>query len=180
MNCDKFPDAGAPLSAPKGPLEMLSRLQARTLQQCATLRRLGEYLAECGSDEQSRRAAETVLRYFDTCPPQYFGDEEEDLFPALIESMAGSDAVCLNELTAAMVQQHRALEAMWAGIRKELAAVVGQQAASLDNARVEVFATLYRSHIEREQTELLPMAERLLTEEATQRLWASMQARHEI
>lgn len=178
MNCDKLPDAGAALSAPKGPLEMLSRLQARTLQQCATLRRLGEYLAECGSDEQSRRAAETVLRYFDTCPPQYFADEEQDLFPAMIESMAGSDPVCLNELTAAMKQQHRDLQAMWSNLRGDLAAVVQGRGASLDGARVEAFAAAYRSHIEREQAELLPMAERLLTEEASERLWACMRARH--
>lgn len=178
MNCDSIPDSGAPSCPPEGALEMLARLQARTLQQCATLRRLAEYLAECGSDEQARRAAETVLRYFDTCPPQYFSDEEEDLYPALIESMAGSDPVCLNELTAAMKQQHRKLETMWARLRKSLAAVVGEQAATLDSAEVEAFACLHRSHIEREQSELLPMAQRLLTDEALAQVWTSMRLRH--
>jgi hemerythrin-like domain-containing protein len=37
---------------------------------------------------------------------------------------------------------------------------------------------LYRSHIEREQAELLPMAERLLTDEAMEQVWASMRLRH--
>lgn len=180
MNCDRPPDAGTPLSPPAGPLEMLARLQARTLQQCSTLRRLAEYLAECGSDEQARRAAETVLRYFDTCPPQYFSDEEEDLFPALLESMAGSDAVCLNELTAATVRQHRQLETMWARLRKGLAAVVSEQAATLDRAEIDAFATLYRNCIEREQAELLPMAERLLTDSVMEQVWASMRLRHGI
>lgn len=157
---------------------MLARLQARTLQQCATLCRLSEYLAECGSDEQARRAAETVLHYFDTCPPQYFSDEEEDLYPALLESMAGSDAVCLNELTAGMAQQHRALESSWARLRPRLAAIVSEQATTLDSAEVEAFANLYRSHIEREQSELLPMAQRLLTDQALEQVWASMRLRH--
>lgn len=179
MSCDSNPDS-APSAPPEGALELLARLQARTLQQCATLRRLAEYLAECGSDEQARRAAETVLRYFDTCPPQYFSDEEEDLYPALIESMAGSDAVCLNELTAGLTQQHRRLETMWARLRKNLAAVVSEQAKTLDSAQVEAFAALYRSHIEREQAELLPMAERLLTDEALDQVWASMRLRHGI
>lgn len=178
MSCDSIPDAGAPSSPPQGALEMLARLQARTLQQCATLRRLAEYLAECGSDDQARRAAETVLRYFDTCPRQYFKDEEEDLYPALLESMAGSDPVCLNELTAAMTQQHRSLENSWARLRTHLQAVVSRQAATLDRAQVEAFATLYRKHIEREQAELLPMAERLLTDEALEQVWASMRVRH--
>jgi hemerythrin-like domain-containing protein len=178
MNCDGLPETGAPPSPPTSALELLARLQARTLQQCATLCRLAEYLAECGSDEQARRAAETVLRYFDTCPPQYFSDEEEDLYPALLESMAGSDAVCLNELTAGMTLQHRTLEAKWARLRESLAAVVSEQATILDSAEVEAFATLYRSHIEREQAELLPMAERLLTDEAMEQVWASMRLRH--
>jgi hemerythrin HHE cation binding domain-containing protein len=173
-------DAGPPTLPPKSALEMLARLQARTLQQCATLRRLSEYLAECGSDEQARRAAETVMRYFDTCPPQYFRDEEEDLYPALRESMAGSEAVCLNELTAGMTQQHRTLETKWARLRKSLAAVVGKQATTLDSAEVEAFASLNRSHIDREQAELLPMAERLLTDEALDQVWASMRLRHGI
>lgn len=171
-------EAGAQPPQPKGALDMLARLQARTLQQCATLCRLSEYLAECGSDEQARRAAETVLRYFDTCPPQYFSDEEEDLFPALLESMAGSDAVCLNELAAGMAQQHRALESSWLRLRPRLAAVVNQQATTLDSAEVEAFANLYRSHIEREQSELLPMAQRLLTDQALEQVWASMRLRH--
>lgn len=179
MSCDSYPDS-APSAPPEGALELLARLQARTLQQCATLRRLAEYLAECGSDEQARRAAETVLRYFDTCPPQYFSDEEEDLYPALIESMAGSDAVCINELTSGLTQQHRRLETMWARLRKNLAAVVSEQAKTLDGAQVEAFAALYRSHIEREQAELLPMAERLLTDEALDQVWASMRLRHGI
>jgi hypothetical protein len=178
MNCDNPQDAGPPRSPPKGALEMLARLQARTLQQCATLRRLTEYLAECGSDEQARRAGETVLRYFDTCPPQYFSDEEEDLYPALIESMAGSDAVCLNELTAAMTQQHRMLQAKWSRLRESLAAVVSERATTLDRAEVEAFAALTRSHIEREQAELLPMADRLLTGEALDQIWSSMRVRH--
>jgi hypothetical protein len=178
MHCHNPQDTGPPPSPPKGALEMLARLQARTLQQCATMRRLSEYLAECGSDEQARRAAETVLRYFDTCPPQYIRDEEEDLYPALLESMAGSDAVCLNELTAGMTQEHRALETKWARLRKGLAAVVSEQATTLDSAEVEAFAALNRGHIEREQAELLPMVERLLTDEALDKVWASMRLRH--
>ncbi len=173
-----FPDVGAPSASPEGPLEMLARLHARTLQQCATLRRLVLYLAECGCDEQARRAGETVLRYFDTVPAQYYRDEEEDLFPALLESMAGSDPVCLRELTSGMAQQHRTLKTLWAQLRQPLADIASGHGSLLDSAQVEAFVTLHHSHVEREQSELLPMAARLLTDEALDQLWKSMRERH--
>ena len=47
------------------------------------------------------------MRDFDTSARHHHDDEERDLFPALIESMAGSDAVCLRELTAALTAEHR-------------------------------------------------------------------------
>ena len=162
----------------EGPLEMLSHLHARTLQQCESLRQLALGLAEHGCDEQASRTAETLLRYFDLCAPQYCSDEEEDLFPALLESMAGSDAVCLRDLTSEMARQHRALEAMWQRLRKPLAALAGGQSAALEGAEVQAFAALHRSQIEREETELLPMAARLLTDDALEQLRGSMRKRH--
>jgi len=173
-----FPDVGPSAAEPDGPLAMLSQLHARSLRQCATLRRLALYLSECGNDAQARRAAETVLRYFDVCAPRYCADEEDDLFPALLESMAGSDALCLKELTSGMAQQHRTLERLWARLRPAVAAVAAGDASGLDSHEVEAFATEYHSHVEREDSELLPMAARLMTDEALQQVWAAMRQRH--
>jgi hemerythrin-like domain-containing protein len=161
-----------------GPLELLSRLHARTLDQCTALQRLALRLSESGADAQDRRAAEALLRYFDEAPPQYHSDEEEDLFPALLESMAGSDAVCLRDLTAAVTAQHRTLEIMWGRLRESVAAVSGGQHALLDSSEVDAFVRLNRSHIECEEGELLPMASRLLTDDALAQVWQSMRERH--
>jgi hypothetical protein len=163
-----------------GALALLTDLHARTLHQCASLRRLAHDLAERGCDDQARSAAETLLRYFDVIPPRYYSDEEDDLFPALLESMAGSDAVCLRDLTAGMALQHRVLETMWGRLRKALAAVANGQHTLLDSAEVAAFAALNESHIEREQTELLPMAQRLLTDDALAQIGASMRERHRV
>ena len=83
----------------EAPLEMLSACHARIEQQCATLQRLVPHVASHGADTQARSAAAGVMRYFDTAAVDHHADEEVDLFPALIEAMAGSDAVCLRELT---------------------------------------------------------------------------------
>jgi len=179
MTGGSFPTAGTSRAEPEdGPLRMLSRLHARTLEHCADLCALVAHVAECGCDEQARRASQAAVRYFDTCPAQYHADEEEDLFPALLESMAGSDAVCLRDLTSEMARQHRALEAMWQRLRKPLAALAGGQGATLEGAQVQAFAALHRSQIEREETELLPMAARLLTDDALEQLRGSMRKRH--
>ena len=77
-------------------------------------------MAAHGADRQAREAAAAVMRYFDTSARHHHADEETDLFPALIESMAGSDAVCLRELTAALTADHRALEQRWGRLRRRL------------------------------------------------------------
>ncbi|HZV92063.1 MAG TPA: hemerythrin domain-containing protein [Caldimonas sp.] len=161
MNTDIFGHQ-APAAGFEAPLEMLSACHARIQDQCETLRRLLHHLASQGVDEQARQAATAVMRYFDTAAPLHHADEEVDLFPALIESMAGSDPVCLRELAQSLGSEHRQLEAAWRRVRKGLQQVVEGNAKALAPADVEALATLYARHIDREEKELLPMAARLL------------------
>lgn len=93
-----FPAFSAPAAGTEAPLELLSACHRRAKSQCATLRRLVAHLLAHGVDEEARTAAANVLRYFDISARHHHADEEEDVFPALIESMAGSDAVCLREM----------------------------------------------------------------------------------
>ena len=72
------------------------------------------------------------MRYFDTSAKQHHADEEQDLFPALLESMAGSDPVCLRELTAALTAEHRELEARWQDVRAVLERVIAGEHVLLD------------------------------------------------
>ena len=56
---------------------------------------------------------------------------------ALLESMAGSDAVCLRELTASLCNDHRQLEQRWAVLRRWLLQVAqGAASTPADVARV--------------------------------------------
>ena len=93
-----FPGHRAPNAGFEVPLEMLAACHHRVESQCTTLQRLVAHLATHGSDEGARVAAAAVLRYFDTSAVDHHADEEIDLFPALIDSMAGSDATCIREL----------------------------------------------------------------------------------
>ena len=174
------PGHGAPNAGFEVPLEMLSACHLRIARQCATLRRLAVHLAEHGPDDQARAAAANVMRYFDTSALHHHADEEQDLFPALLESMAGSDPVCLRELTQGLAAEHRELEARWRAVRGALAEVAAGGSATLASEDVDALVGLYERHIEREEQELLPMAARLLGNEELDRIGRAMRERRGI
>lgn len=159
------------------PLEMLAACHGRVQAQCATLRRLAAHLARQGADRQAQDAAAALMRYFDTSAVHHHADEEVDLFPALIESMAGSDAVCLRELTASLAAEHRELEQRWRALHHRLELVTRGVAAILPDDDVHDFIELYERHIAREEAELLPMAGRLLSDAELDRIGQAMRAR---
>ena len=175
-----FPGFSAPAGGAEAPLEMLSACHDRMQRQCATLKRLVPHLAEHGADEAARKAAANVMRYFDTSAKHHHADEEEDLFPALIESMAGSDAVCLRELTGRLKADHRALEMAWQCVRTVLEKVARGESVRLTPDDVQGLVDQYEDHIEREEKELLPMAARLLSEDDLSRIGRRMRERRGI
>ena len=169
----------ASLPGTEAPLELLSACHERMKLQCATLRRLVGHLATHGVDEDARTAASNVMRYFDTAAAKHHADEEIDLFPALIESMAGSDAVCLREMIEGLQADHRELEARWRHLRLMLQDIASGQSGALPSEDVEALVGRYERHIEREDAELLPMATRLLTDADLARLGRAMRERRE-
>jgi len=171
-----FPGHSAPGVGFEVPLEMLAACHLRVHSQCQTLQRLVPHLSVHGADRQAREAAVAVMRYFDTSARHHHADEETDLFPALLESIAGSDAVCLRELTGSLTADHRALEQRWGRLRFDLEAVASG-AATLAAGDVHAFVDLYARHIAREEAELLPMAARLLDEATLDRIGLAMRTR---
>lgn len=175
-----FPGHHSPAVGLEVPLEMLAACHGRVARQCELLGRLQGHLAAHGADAPARDAAQAVMRYFDTAARHHHEDEEIDLFPALIESMAGSDAVCLRELTAALTAEHRALDSQWHALRAALQDVAGAKAHGLDEAQVRAFTGLYERHIAREEAELLPLARRLLGDAELDRIGLAMRRRRGI
>ena len=159
------------------PLAMLAACHGRVQHQCETLQRLLAHLKDHGADGPAQEAARAVMRYFDTAARHHHEDEEQDLFPALLESMAGSDAIGLRELTAALCNDHRTLERRWAGLHQQLSQVAEGHAAPLDDNDVAGFVQLYEQHIAREEAELLPTAARLLSDAELDRIGRAMRIR---
>jgi hemerythrin-like domain-containing protein len=156
---------------------MLSACHDRIRIQCATLRRLVPHLAEHGADEEARNAASNVMRYFDTSATHHHADEEEDLFPALIESMAGSDAICLRKMIEELTADHRAMEVAWQRLRGVLQRIAAGETTPLASDDVEALVRLYERHIGCEEDELYPMVARLLSEEDLAHVGRAMRER---
>ena len=156
---------------------MLYSCHRRVLRHCATLRRLVLYIAEGGDNRDAQVVSHGVLRFFDNEVPPHYADEEEDLYPALIESMAGSDAVCIRELACGSARQHRVLAAQWAALRTPLEDLAAGRSTLLPAQLVETFARQWYDHIGLEEGELLPMAVRLLTDTELARIHRVMQER---
>lgn len=175
-------NAGAALPAAgfEVPLEMLAACHGRIEAQLHTLRRLLVHLPAHGADRAAREAAAAVTRYFDLAAPQHHADEEDDLFPALLESMAGSDAVCLRAITNGLVADHRQLERAWADLRARLSQLQAGDANALltDGAHAaQAFIGAYETHLAREDRELLPLAARLLSDAELDRIGLAMRQR---
>lgn len=172
-----IPDHPAPAGSFEAPLEQFSACHHSVLQQCATLRGLVEHLVSHGADSDARVTAAAVMRFFDTSTKHHHADEETDLFPALIESMAGSDAVCIRELAEPLTRDHRALESQWLRLRVLLARIAAGALQPMVPADVAPFVGLYERHIAREESELLPMAARLLGDPALDLIGRAMRER---
>lgn len=172
-----IPGFSSPAVGLDAPLALLSACHDRIGRQCATLRRIAGHVAQHGADAVAQTAAASVLRYFDTAALLHHRDEEDDLFPALIDSMAGSDARCLHAMVEGFTEEHRQLEMLWARLREPLTAVSAGRPADLDEAAVVQFCDQYAAHIQREEDELLPMAARLLDDSALSGMSQAMRAR---
>jgi hemerythrin-like domain-containing protein len=177
-----FPSSGPirPGAGFDSPLEMLGACHERMQRQFGTLRRLVPHVAAHGADARAREAAAAVMRYFDHAAADHHADEEQDLFPALLEAMAGSDAVCLRDLVRALTLQHQELHRHWLALRPLLADIAAGQAAALDAALVERLVSAYTEHLQREDAELLPLAARLIDDAQWQRIGRAMRLRRGI
>ncbi|RDE48679.1 MAG: hemerythrin domain-containing protein [Candidatus Accumulibacter meliphilus] len=156
---------------------MLSACHHRIEAQCATLRRLVPHLLARGVDDEARAVANKLIAFFDTAVMQHHADEEEHLFPALIESMAGSDAICLRQMVDGLTADHRTLEACWQHLRGVLERIAAGECVPLLADAVEVLAACHERHMQHEERELLPMAARLLSDEDLARLEHAMRGR---
>ncbi|MEM5369106.1 hemerythrin domain-containing protein [Paraburkholderia azotifigens] len=127
------------------PVEMLRACPERIAAQCATLEKLAAHLPLYGPDTQAQRAARNIMRYFDVAGPHHHADEEQDLFPMLIE-ISQRQCSPVGGRIAFLLDEHRSLEAAWVQLRAVLADVADGNTRLLERRRVADFVGAYRAH----------------------------------
>lgn len=162
------------------PLDLLHACHIRIEQRCDWLERLVDYVAEHGSDPAARTSAGQILRYFDDAGPKHHQDEEADLFPLLLDGVAPAEREAAGHLIDRLRIQHRQMEVAWEALRAQLLQVEAGTLKRLDPQVAEHFSRLYQEHIQTEESELLPLARRVLAAGALRRLGAAMAARRNV
>ena len=76
-----------------------------------------------------------------------------------------------------LVAEHRRLADLWAPLRTLLSEIAAGQPAVLPPSQVQAFTEAYAAHIQREEDELLPMAARLISDDALADIGQAMKAR---
>lgn len=158
------------------PIEMLHACHGKILRQCETLKKLSIHLEENGCDEAAQQAAQGILRYFDTAGMFHHQDEELDLFPALRASLQ-SDMENLHAMLDRLLAEHIVMMSTWAALRVHLCNLADGTLSLIPMTVQKRFIDSHTSHIALEETELLPLAARLLTVEQLNILGGKMFAR---
>ena len=163
------------------PLEMLQGCHRRIERQLETLRRLRIHLAERGVDPEASVAAQAVLRYFALAAANHHEDEEKDLFPMLEARIADAgEADRFRAFREGLENDHRALEAAWARVRKPLEAIADGLSRPLPDADVQAFVSAYERHILAEEATLLELCNRWLGDADRETLGRAMAARRKV
>lgn len=158
------------------PLEMIHACHEKILRQCDTLRKLDPHLEEHGCDEAAQQAAQGILRYFDTAGMFHHQDEELDLFPALRDCV-NTDQAQLQRLLERLLAEHVVMMSSWNELRVVLLDLAGGAYSLLDSELTERFIRCHTAHIEIEETELIPLAARILSPEQQESLGKRMAQR---
>jgi hemerythrin-like domain-containing protein len=166
---DEFPER---LPGFDRPLELLHACHERILRHCDLLEQLIEHLSANGPDEEARKAAARIHRYFSTSAGLHHEDEEKDIFPLL-----GRQSLKLADLVHGLRQEHRRLDALWARIGPGLNDPRGIAELADFAQQARAFCEVNRHHIALEETELLVYARNSLSSRRLEEIGTSMAQR---
>jgi hemerythrin-like domain-containing protein len=154
------------------PLGVLRTCHERMLAQCDTLGGLVTHIAHNGVDDEARSAIGNVINYFTTSAVHHHQDEEQDLFPLL-----NRQSLKLAEIIHRLKQEHESLTHLWDLLLQDL----NKPAALTENAdfksHIEQFCSAYREHIDYENSELLGMAQHILSHQQLEDIGRAMARR---
>jgi len=160
------------------PLELIRQMHRRIEHRCALMGRLADHLAERGCDADARATAGHIVRFFDEDVARHHEDEELAFYDSVVGAAPEAERARMAALVAQLRTEHEELQSLWAGaLRPQLVAVQQGRAAWLGGPEIERCHALYIAHTNREESDLIPVAEARFTPEALERLGRGMAGR---
>jgi hemerythrin-like domain-containing protein len=151
----------------RNPIGMLSDCHRRIERFLGALLSIAEQAAGGPIPEDHRKHFETALRYFSEAAPKHTLDEEESLFPRLLEhkSYETDSALAILEVLEAehvtASERHSIIDKL--GNEWLLQATLSEAATDLLISNLKRLQSDYGTHISLEENNLFPLADRLLT-----------------
>jgi hemerythrin-like domain-containing protein len=159
------------------PLDILDGCHQRIRRHSALVVRIAEHLQLRGVDADAAKAAGNVVRFMDTAGSHHHRDEEVDLFPALEKQVSGGERELVHGLLDRLREDHRHLDIAWSRMKRPLDEIAAGRDARITPNEAREFSAAYERHIALEESELLPLARRILDLGQVARLGLAMARR---
>jgi pyridoxamine 5'-phosphate oxidase len=170
-------DFSIPAGGFGGPVALWLACHQRLEGVCGLLRRFGAHVADFGTDEASRVAAEGLRRYFNVAAARHEDDENLDLFPRTLERLKGRKRATVRSLMQRLQDDHVAAARLWRPLDEQLAEVQRGGRASPDQDAIGTLVEQFLGHRRAEEEALLAVIRSALLPEDLTEIGEAMAAR---
>jgi hypothetical protein len=170
-------DFAVPDGGFSGPLALWLACHQRLEGVCLLLRRFGLHVADFGSDETSRMAAEGLRRYFNIAARRHEDDENIDLFPRTVDRLRGRRRATVRALVDRLQEDHAAAGRLWQPLDAQLAEVQCGGRIKPDHGAIAKLVEQYLAHRQAEESSLLAVIESALQPDDLAAIGEAMAAR---
>lgn len=127
------------------------------------LDRLSTLPALLAPARMAQATAQRTVDFFRVAVFEHHKEEEEELFPAVLESaQPGDERMRVSTLVDALTVEHRLIESLWRQLEPELKTIAKGNGFQLDAPLLEDLVSRYQAHARSEETQFLPLAEQIL------------------
>ncbi len=148
----------------------------------AQLLSLSQVSKQGGATPKAREAARQALQFFRSVMFDHHGEEEKELFPAVLAASNPSEYGGLRALADLLTADHRRIEALWRSLEPGLERFAEGDTAPLNEAQLRDLITRYDAHASHEEAQFLPLAESILArkDSSMASLGLSLHMRHQL
>lgn len=155
------PDTLRPPSEQADPIADFSQCHAGILGQLAELDELPALLAPAA---RARAIAARAQDFFQKVVLGHHGEEEEQLFPAVLASaQPGTERERVREMAVRLTAEHREVEAAFRRLEPQLRDVARGRSTELDAQQLGSVVQRYVAHARYEEQQFLPLAHAILS-----------------